>query len=128
MGENIRMVEILSGDLPHQVRSAKRVATLVYALQAVSFFLGGITLLIGVAVSHVRQPDARNTWLASHFRWQIRTFWFGLLWALLGLAAGFAAPGMKVWPVFPALLAWLAWRIAKGWLRLADGREMYVNP
>ena len=96
MGENIRMVEIHSGEIPNQVRSAKRAATLVYAVQAASFFLGGITLLVGVVVNYVKRPNARNTWLESHFRWQIRTFWFGLLWALLGLPIGFLTLGMDM--------------------------------
>ena len=78
--------------------------------------------------NYVKRPDARNTWLESHFRWQIRTFWFGLLWALLGLPIGFLTLGMGTWFVYPALLVWLAYRTAKGWLRLTDGQEMYVNP
>ncbi len=81
-----------------------------------------------MVVNYVKRPDARNTWLESHFRWQIRTFWFGLLWSLLGLPIGFLTLGMGTRFVYPALLVWLAYRTAKGWLRLTDGQEMYVNP
>ncbi|MEW8206622.1 MAG: hypothetical protein AB2746_10910, partial [Candidatus Thiodiazotropha taylori] len=64
-----------------QQRNLEREVTLtvgVYALQAASF-LFVITLLIGVIVNYVKRDDVRGTWLESHFRWQIRTFWFVLL-------------------------------------------------
>ena len=126
--ENNETVELLREEIPEQVRSVKRVATVVYGLQAVSFFLGGLTLLIGVVVNHLKNRDARGTWLESHFRWQIRTFWFGLLWSLLGIPVSFVTLGVGMWIVYPALLVWLVYRIAKGWLGLTDGKEMYVNP
>ncbi len=52
---------------------------LVYGLQAASFFFG-ITAIAAVIINYVKKDDVLNTWLASHFRWQIRTFWFGLFW------------------------------------------------
>jgi len=36
-----------------------------------------------VILNYVKRGEARGTWLESHFRWQIRTFWFGLLWVVL---------------------------------------------
>ncbi len=89
--------------------------------------MGGITFLIGLVVNYVKQSAARNTWLQSHFRWQIRTFWFGLMWALLGIPITFITFGVGAYVVYMALLVWLIYRIAKGWLRLTDGKEMYVN-
>jgi uncharacterized membrane protein len=55
------------------------IATVVYALQAAGF-LFGITWIIAAIVDYVKRDDAAGTWLESHFRWQIRTFWWGLLW------------------------------------------------
>ena len=60
-------------------RNLKNITTLVYALQAASFLIG-ITFLVAVIINYVKQPDVRGTLYESHFRWQIRTFWFSILW------------------------------------------------
>src|SRR5512143_4139894 len=43
-------------------------------------FLTGWPSIIAVILNYVKRSDARGTWLESHFRWQIRTFWYGLIW------------------------------------------------
>jgi uncharacterized membrane protein len=68
--------------------SLKTVATIVYALQAVGFFVG-LTWIVAAVIDYVKRDDAKGTWLESHFSWQIRTFWWGLLWAVVG---GLAQP------------------------------------
>src|SRR6185295_5049913 len=57
---------------------------LVYVLQSVGMIFG-ITWIAAVVVNYVKLDQARGTWLESHFRWQMRTFWFGLLWHALGV-------------------------------------------
>ena len=101
-------------------QSLKTIATVVYALQAAGFFLG-ITWLIGIIVDYVKREDAVGTWLESHFRWQIRTFWWGLLWGVLG---GILLLVLIGWLVLAANAVWIIYRIVKGWLRLAEGREI----
>jgi len=98
----------------------KTIATVVYALQAAGFFVG-ITWLIGVIVDYVKRDDAVGTWLESHFRWQIRTFWWGLLWGVLG---GILLLILIGWLVLAANAVWIIYRIVKGWLRLAERREI----
>ena len=49
----------------------------------VGAFLTGWPSIIAVILNYVKRGDVRGTWLESHFRWQIRTFWFGLLWVSL---------------------------------------------
>jgi uncharacterized membrane protein len=61
----------------------KTVAAVVYALLAAGFFVG-ITWIIAVIIDYVKKDDAKGTWLESHYRWQLRTFWFGLLWGVIG--------------------------------------------
>ena len=68
--------------------AAKSAAQLVYILQAVGFFIG-LTWIVAVIVNYVKLDDARGTWVESHFRWQIRTFWFGLLWGVIGAISMF---------------------------------------
>lgn len=102
--------------------SARTVTHVVYALQAASFLVG-VTFLAAVIVNYVKRSDVRGTWLASHFRWQIRTFWFTLLWSVLGAVTIYILIGYFI---LVASAVWFIYRIAKGWLRLSDGTEMYV--
>src|SRR5947208_11529522 len=53
------------------------------AATVVGAFLTGWPSIIAVILNYVKRSEARGTWLESHFRWQIRTFWFGLLWVSL---------------------------------------------
>lgn len=99
-----------------------RLATIVYVLQAASFFFG-LTLFAAVIVNYVRRDDARGTWVESHFRWQIRTFWFTLLWLFVG---GLTALFLVGWVILGAAALWLIYRIAKGWLLLSEQRPLPV--
>jgi uncharacterized membrane protein len=109
--------------LQHDPKSGKTLTMIVYALQAASFFLG-LTLFIAVIINYVKKEDVRGTWLESHFRWQIRTFWFSLLWSLIGVLTFVAVIGYFI---LIADMLWLIYRIVKGWLHLADGKTMYDN-
>ncbi|MCW8859996.1 MAG: hypothetical protein OQK97_09915 [Deltaproteobacteria bacterium] len=106
-----------SGNMP----SAKTLTGVVYALQAASF-LFGVSLIVAVIINYVKKNDVQGTWLESHFRWQIRTFWFSLLWSILGIITFVAVIGYFI---LVADLVWLIYRIVKGWLSLAEGKEMY---
>lgn len=113
-----------SASLPSaKLQSGKKVATLVYALQAASFLLG-VTFIVGVIINYVKKEDVVGTWLESHFRWQIRTFWFSLLWAVLGVITAMIVVGYFI---IIANLIWVIYRIVKGWLRLNDGKPMYAS-
>jgi len=106
-----------------ELKQAKNITMLVYGLQAASFFFG-ITAIAAVIINYIKKDDVLNTWLASHFRWQLRTFWFGLLWLAIGgltaiLGVGFAVLGVAA--------VWIIFRIVKGWLRLSEGKEMYPS-
>jgi uncharacterized membrane protein len=101
-------------------KSLKTVATVVYALQAAGF-VTGIAWLVAIVVDYVKRDDARGTWLESHFSWQIRTFWWGLLWGVIGAITTLILVG------FAILLAdaiWIIYRIVKGWLSLAEERPV----
>jgi uncharacterized membrane protein len=102
---------------------------IVGAATVVAAFLTGWPSLIAVILNYVWRSDARGSWLESHFRWQIRTFWFGLLWvALCVLFVVFTLGiGMLIaWLPLAIVGLWFIYRIARGWLRLADRRPMYV--
>jgi uncharacterized membrane protein len=87
--------------------SAKTITTIIYALQAVSFLLG-VTYIIAVVVNYVKKSDVSGTWLESHFRWQIRTFWFSLLWSIIGLIGLYFIIGFTI---LIANTIWVIYRI-----------------
>ncbi|MEJ2394215.1 MAG: hypothetical protein P8Z77_05420, partial [Candidatus Thiodiazotropha sp.] len=63
-----------------------------------------------------------GTFLASHFTWQIRTFWYGLLWGAIGLISHFF---LISYLILLANTVWILYRIIKGWLRLSEGKALY---
>ena len=95
------------------------------ASTVVGAFLFGWPSIIAVVINYVKRGEARGTWLESHFTWQIRTFWFALLWAaVIGVASALllvVLVGFAVWVVGLFVLGvWAIYRIARGWLRLRD--------
>lgn len=105
-----------------KLQSLKTLTTVVYALYAASFFVG-ITCIVAIIINYVKKDDAAGTWLESHFRWQIRSFWFGLLWGVLGAITAIVAIG---WAILCADGIWLIYRVVKGWLNLNDNKPMYA--
>ncbi len=101
-------------------QSLRNLTQLVYILYALSYFTG-VTAIVGIIINNVKKEEVAGTWLESHFRWQMRTFWFGLLWAVVGLLTIFLLIGFAV--LF-ANFCWIIYRIVKGWLNLNDGKPM----
>lgn len=93
-----------------------------YALLAL-WFISGITALIAVVLDYIKRDEARGTWLESHYRWRIRTFWWGLLWLILGALTALILIG---WVILGVALVWYIYRVAKGWLYLNDGKPLAV--
>ena len=99
----------------------KKITYVVYILQALSFvFL--ITAVAGIIINYIKQDDVKGSWLESHFEWQKRTFWYGLLWMALAVLSFFL---LVQWLICPIVAVWLVYRIAKGWIYLVDGKELY---
>jgi len=101
-------------------KSLKNLTTAVYALQAAGFLIG-ITWIVAVVIDYVKRDEAKGSWLESHFRWQIRTFWWGLLWAVIGAITFLVVIG---WFILAADTIWIIYRIVKGWLYLNDNKPI----
>jgi uncharacterized membrane protein len=87
----------------------------------VGAFVFGWPSIIAVILNYAKRGQARGTFLESHFRWQIRTFWFGLLWCITGAILFLTLIGIPVaWLVFVAAGLWVIYRIARGWVALND--------
>lgn len=89
--------------------SQSNMAMTIYILYIVGFFVG-ITALVGVVLAHVNSSNADPV-LSSHFKYQMRTFYWGLVWVIFGTITSFIVVGWFI------LLAWMVWtviRIVKG--------------
>jgi uncharacterized membrane protein len=90
-------------------------------------FVGGLPSIVAVIMNYVRRSATRGTFLESHFRWQIRTFWFALLWLVVLVFSFLTIIGIPFALVgWVALGIWIIYRVARGWLALRDRRPMYV--
>jgi uncharacterized membrane protein len=99
------------------------------AATVVGSFVFGWPSIIAVVVNYVKRGEARGTWLESHFTWQIRTFWFALVWSCLvgvsGAVLAIVLIGFAIWAVgFFVLGVWAIYRIARGWLALRDAKAV----
>ena len=103
------------------------VTGIVTAATIVFTFLMGWPSIIAVILNYVKRREARGTWLESHFRWQIRTFWFAVLWFVIAWLLIVTILGAVIGiPILIVVTLWLIYRIGRGWLRLRDKRPMYV--
>ena len=91
----------------------------------VTAFLTGWPSIIAVVLNYLKRSETRGTFLESHFRWQIRTFWFALLWVAVAVLAGLTVVGLPfAWIVAVVAGLWVLYRIARGWLRLLSEKGM----
>lgn len=104
-----------------QEKSAKNLTTLIYALYAASFLIG-ITSIVAIVMNYIKKEDVAGTFFESHFRWQIRTFWWSCVWGLLSaltwwiFGLGFLIGGVA--------FVWFIYRVVRGFLNLNDGKSM----
>jgi uncharacterized membrane protein len=104
-----------------QLQALKKTAAMVYLCQILAFMLGGLPLLLGVAINFLKRDEVKGTWLESHFNWQIRTVWITL--------AGFALSGLTFamgigFFILTATIILLVYRIVIGWQALNNDKPV----
>ena len=134
----------ISAEAPHVDESLVTYTHVIYALHTLSVIIGmttihmivtsfiwGLPSIVAVIMNYARRSATHGTYLESHFRWQIRTFWYAVLWSVIIWVV--SVPLMVVLIGFPlffvgfvALGIWIVYRVARGWLALKDRRPMYV--
>jgi len=109
------------------------VIALVSAHTVVGLFLFSPPSIVAVIMNYARRSETHGTWLESHFRWQIRTFWYAWLWIIL--TSLISIPMMLVLIGFVILFIglgltglWIIYRVARGWLALRESRPMPLPP
>jgi uncharacterized membrane protein len=91
----------------------------------VTAFLTGWPSIIAVIINYVKRSDTRGTWLESHFSWQIRTFWFAVLWVLIAVLLFVTVIGIPfAWVLALLVGLWVLYRIIRGWMALGSGKPM----
>ncbi|MGV0951499.1 MAG: DUF4870 family protein [Azonexus sp.] len=133
------MQESLPAADPQAVRpSLVQLTHIIYGLHAIAVLVGvtsaatvaggfvfGLPSLIAVFLNYLKRSDVNGTWLESHFRWQIRTFWFTLLWLVVYGLLIITIIGIPIaWILIAILGLWVGYRVIRGWVALADARPV----
>lgn len=111
---------LLPDDRPSYARKLTAVTYLLYAAGTFTF----MTSFIAIIINYVKMDDVRETWLESHFRWQIRTFWFAVIGYAIGLLLMIVFIGIFV---LIAVHLWAIYRVVRGGLNLIDEKPMYTR-
>ena len=107
----------------------------LHALSAASGILSSATIIgafvfgwpsiIAVIINYVTRDGVRGTWLATHWRWQLRTFWFAALWLLVAGVLVVTLIGIPAaFMVIVGTGLWVLYRVIRGWLALLERRAM----
>jgi len=114
--------------LTHIIYGLHAIAVLVGVTSAATVaggFVFGLPSLIAVFLNYLKRSDVNGTWLESHFRWQIRTFWFTLLWLVVYGLLIVTIIGIPIaWILIAILGLWVGYRVIRGWVALADARPV----
>jgi uncharacterized membrane protein len=91
------------------------------AVSVIGAFLVGWPSIIAVILNYMKRSEVTGSWLESHFRWQIRTFWFAALWVLVAIFFAFTVIGLPLTiGILVFVTVWLIYRVARGWLALNE--------
>jgi len=116
----VRLTHVIYG-----LHAFSAVMGIVSSAAVVTAFLTGWPSILAVILNYARRGEVRGTWLESHFRWQIRTFWFAFAWVLLAFALFVTVIGIPLaFLIVVVTGVWVLYRIVRGWLALNDERPV----
>ncbi len=133
------MSEPVPVTLVHGVRnSLVQLTHFIYGLHAIAVLIGvtssatvaggfvfGLPSLVAVLLNYLKRGDVNGTWLESHFRWQIRTFWFTALWLVVYGLLIITIIGIPIaWILIAVLGLWVGYRVIRGWVALFSERPV----
>jgi len=118
-----------------------RITHVMYALHGFSVLMGALTAatvitafltgwpsIIAVIINYVKRDEVRGTWLESHFAWQLRTFWYAVMWAVVAFLLLITLIGIFfAIPLAIALTIWIVYRVVRGWMTLSQGRPIVLK-
>lgn len=118
---------------------------ITYLLYVLSYFTAGILWIVPIVMNYGKRHDADNTWLATHFDWQIKTFWYSIVLFVIGITLiAFAIGGLGIGVmtesnhlaigsvlltglglmIIAFTVIWHLYRIIRGWIALTDNRPV----
>lgn len=135
---------------PERMKLLVTINHVTYGLYLFSYFTAGLSWLVAIVLNYLYRPEMRGTWLESHVNWQTNTFWFSIVWFVIGivlLMSGFGIGlGAGIWstPIVPVARValsgvligiagvalcvitalWHLYRVIRGWIALADGQPV----
>jgi len=116
----VRLTHLIYG-----LHAFSAVMGIVSSAAVVTAFLTGWPSILAVILNYAKRSDVRGTFLESHFRWQIRTFWFAALWVLIAFALIVTIILIPfAWLIFVVTGVWVLYRIVRGWLALNEDRPI----
>jgi uncharacterized membrane protein len=122
-------VPVTAGVLAYLLYGLGAVSALVSSGMPLIAPLAGLFGIAGVIVCYVKRNEAAGTWVASHFTWLIRTFWWSLAWAVLGwlvmLTLGLILIGIPIaLAIWFVAGIWVIYRVVRGYLNFKDSRAI----
>lgn len=114
--------------LDSSLEETKQFARIMYVVHGLTFFFSlGMLSIIPVIVNYVKRPYTEGTLVYSHHTWMIRSFWFYVLWMIVGGALFITIIGIPLaWLVWAGAWLWKAYRLIKGFVDLNNNRPMPV--
>ncbi|WP_413519695.1 DUF4870 family protein [Psychrobacter glacincola] len=118
---------------------------ITYLLYVLSYFTAGLLWIVPIFMNYAKRREADGTWLATHFDWQIKTFWYSIVWFVVGvgiitfalgsfgvsmmadsgnIAVGSVLLASLGFIIMGVTFIWHLYRIVRGWIALADGRPV----
>ena len=118
---------------------------ITYLLYVLSYFTAGLLWIVPIFMNYAKRREADGTWLATHFDWQIKTFWYSIVWFVVGvgiitfargsfgvsmmadsgnIAVGSVLLASVGFIIMGVTLIWHLYRIVRGWIALTDGRPV----
>lgn len=118
---------------------------ITYLLYVLSYFTAGLLWVVPIFMNYAKRREADGTWLATHFDWQIKTFWYSIVWFVVGvgiitfalgsfgvsmmadsgnIAVGSVLLASLGFIVMGVTFIWHLYRIVRGWIALTDGRPV----
>jgi uncharacterized membrane protein len=117
--------QILLTHLMYGMHLFSAIAGLSASVFIVTAFLSGWPSIIAIILNYIKRGDVAGTFLESHFRWQLRTFWVALLWVIICVLLVMTLVFIVVaWPVAVLVGLWVLYRLIRGWLALVDRKPM----
>ncbi|MDR7272756.1 putative membrane protein [Pelomonas saccharophila] len=122
MSDNLSPAALEPGVPNEKLANLKQLTMVIYILYAVSPFTG-LSGIAAIIINYIKREDTAGTIYASHFTWQIRTFWWSLVWGILGFVTVWIGVGFLILAIDGI---WVMYRLIKGFLNWNDGKRMPV--